>query len=107
MVNMAINNFHPDSVTVSVVASSLDNTLVNILSGAGVVVPHKISELEYVVHNEVAKLFYDFHIKDSIKTELIFDQEIVEVKVFKTRGMLDEHLFSITADRWEKQRKAR
>ncbi|HBV98275.1 MAG: hypothetical protein JL50_19570 [Peptococcaceae bacterium BICA1-7] len=102
MVNMAINNFHSDSVTISVVASFLDKILNGILTGVGVVVPHKISELEYNVNIEVARIFNDYRIGDSIITELIFDQDIVEVKVIRKKGKKSEHLFSITADRWKK-----
>lgn len=104
MVNMAINNLHPDSVSISVVASFLDKILTGILSGAGVVVPHKISELEYSVNSEVARVFNDYRIGDSINTELIFDQDIVEVKIFRKKGKKSEHLFSITTNRWEKQK---
>lgn len=106
MVNMAINNLHPDSVSVSVVASTLDKTLMGILSGTGVVVPNKISELECIVHFEVARVFDDYYINEgNIKTEIIFDQDVVEVKVFRLEGMFNEHLFSITADRWKKHKK--
>jgi hypothetical protein len=103
MVDMAINNFHPDSVAISVVAYSLDQALVDLLSGTGVVVPHKISELEHVVHSEVVKFFKDYQLdENNITTEVIFDQDVVEVRVLRIRGKLMEHLFSIKADRWKK-----
>lgn len=103
MVIMSINNLHPDSVSLSVVAFSLDKTLVEILGGVGVVVPHKVSEIEYVVQSEVAKFFKDFHLEhNNVQTELIFDQDIVEVKVSRSKGGSREKLFTITADRWKK-----
>ena len=107
MVSMAINNVHPDSVIMSVVAYSLDKSLVKILSGIGVVVPHKISELENLVHSEVSRFFKEYRLDEgSVKTEVIFDQDIVEVRVFRDRDKSIEHLFSITADRWKKNKKA-
>jgi len=101
MVRMAINNLHPDSITLSVVAYSLDNALVKIIAGTGVVVPHKISELEYVVHSEVVKYFKDYELYTAVKTDLIFDQNVVEVKVFRLVEGTEEYLFSVTADRWK------
>ena len=106
MINMAINNFHPDSVSISVVASKLHKPLVKMLSGTGVVVPNKISELEYVVHSEVVKVFRDYQLDHSnIKTELIFDLDVVRLKVLRNVGGEKEYLFSITADRWQKGKK--
>ncbi|KJR96879.1 MAG: hypothetical protein VR68_13355 [Peptococcaceae bacterium BRH_c4a] len=101
MVRMAINNFHPDSVNISVIAYTLDKILVSILKGTGVVVPHKISELEYVVHSEVIKCFKDYY-PDSgeVQTDLIFDQDLVVTRISRQTSQRLEELFSITADRW-------
>ncbi|MFZ5650539.1 MAG: hypothetical protein ACOY4I_06765 [Bacillota bacterium] len=101
MVKMSINNFHPDSVKFSVIASTLDKTLVKSLEGVGVVVPHKISELEYVVRSEVEKCFADFSMDSgNIKTQLIFDQDVVLVKVSRYKGGALEEIFSTIFDRW-------
>ncbi|MFZ5646722.1 MAG: hypothetical protein ACOY30_03780 [Bacillota bacterium] len=101
MVKMSINNFHPDSVQFSVIASTLDKTLASFLEGVGVVVPHKISELEYVVRAEVEKCFADFSMDSSnIKTDLIFDQDTVLVKVSRQKGSVFEEIFTTIFDRW-------
>ncbi len=101
MVGMSINNFHPDSVRISVIAYTLDRILVNILKGTGVVVPHKISELEFVVNSEVTRCFKDYNQDlNNIQTDLIFDQDLVVTRVSRLTGQRLEELFSITADRW-------
>ena len=107
MVVMSINNLHPDSVSISVVASGLEKALVEILDGVGVVVPHKVSEIEYVVQSEVARFFKDYHLEHkNVQTELIFDQDIVEVVVSRKSRGLTEKLFTISASRWKKRQKS-
>lgn len=101
MVKMQINNFHPDSVKFAVIASTLDQSLMGFLGGVGVVVPHKISELEYVVRAEVEKCFADFNLDSSnIISELIFDQDVVSVKVSMKKGSVSEEIFSTMFSRW-------